>query len=266
MAGEDDLNRNQKPSNDYSDRSQKPTQWPDDDNPFVAFRRFADEQISSMFQSVMGLPSITSPPQTGRWAVFNESNNYNSTNQPEGEYPSGASQAESSGDSHCNTPRNYEKPTSTSKQAQWVESSDPWYWHGRRDNSFSDFFGFGSFFDRFWLDDHLPLSSRIFPPSTHHSIFNILDGDEDTPMWPVMYVMTGPYSPLQLERESRYRAHRGHDHGRRAPRVAPLAATAFSDLFGSERRVFCLGVLSKSDSQRSDLLRRRRPEFGEAHS
>ena len=213
MAGDDDINQNQKPSNNYPDPSRKPPQWPDDDNPFVAFRRFADEQISSMLQSVMGLPSMTSPPQSGRWAVFSESNNYNSSNHREGEYPSGGSQTESSGDSHCNTPRDYEKPVST-KQTQWEESSDPWHWHHRRrDNSFSDFFGFGSFFDRFWLDDHLPLSSRIFPPSTHHSIFSILDGDEDTPMWPVMYVMTSPYSPLQLEREARYRAHRDHDQG-----------------------------------------------------
>lgn len=215
MAGDDNSNRTQFPSNHSPDRSQKPAQWQDDENPFVAFRRFADEQISSMLQSVVGIPSMTSHPQTDGWSVFTGPDNDNNTTRHREAEPSGGSGAGSSDDAHNSAPYNdHEKQPSISKQSQ-SEWSDPWHWHHRRrrDDHAANFFGFGSFFDRFWLDDHLPLSSRIFPPSTHNSIFGILEGDEDMPMWPVVYVMTSPYSPLQLEREARYRAHRGHDQG-----------------------------------------------------
>lgn len=40
-----------------------------EENPFIAFRRFADSQISSLLSSVAGLPSIFSQsPASGRWA------------------------------------------------------------------------------------------------------------------------------------------------------------------------------------------------------
>lgn len=41
----------------------------DESNPFVALRRFADEQVSSMLQSIIGLPSSVSTPQNDRWAI-----------------------------------------------------------------------------------------------------------------------------------------------------------------------------------------------------
>lgn len=215
MSGDDDSNRSQNPPNNLSNPPQNPS-WPQDDNPFVAFRRFADEQISSMLQSVMGLPSMVSPPQPDRWTVFSESHDYNGASnrhrEDQGEYPSDTG---ASGDSQsAESPNDSDKNRQVSKSSEWPHT-DSWHWDSdrRMDNSFSNFFGFGSFFDRFWLDDHLPLSSRIFPSSTHNSIFGILEGDEDSPMWPVIYIMTSPYSPLQLERESRYRAHRDHDQG-----------------------------------------------------
>lgn len=216
MAGDNESNHTQNPSNEHPGQPQRHSLWPDDDNPFVAFRRFADEQISSMLQSVMGLPSMASSPQSGGWAVFSESNNYNNATRHRDAESSGGSGTGSSESPNNSTSYSYdEKQPSVSNQSQWSVSSDPWHWHHRRrhGDNLSDFFGFGSFFDRFWLDDHLPLSSRIFPSSAHDSIFGILDGDEDMPMWPVIYVMTSPYSPLQLEREARYRAHRGHDEG-----------------------------------------------------
>src|SRR2546421_3648429 len=41
------------------------------DNPFVQFRRFADSQISSLLQSVIGLPSfLERPSPTARWVVI----------------------------------------------------------------------------------------------------------------------------------------------------------------------------------------------------
>jgi hypothetical protein len=44
------------------------------DNPFIKFRQFADQQISSLLQGIIGLPSAFSqrPSENPRWAVFDE--------------------------------------------------------------------------------------------------------------------------------------------------------------------------------------------------
>ncbi|PMD37468.1 hypothetical protein L207DRAFT_514726 [Hyaloscypha variabilis F] len=52
-----------------SNRSQ-----PKSDNPFIKFRQFADEQISSLLHGIIGLPSAFSrkPSDNPRWAIFDE--------------------------------------------------------------------------------------------------------------------------------------------------------------------------------------------------
>jgi hypothetical protein len=52
-----------------SDKSQSKS-----DNPFIKFRQFADQQISSLLQGIIGLPSAFSgkPSENPRWAVFDE--------------------------------------------------------------------------------------------------------------------------------------------------------------------------------------------------
>jgi hypothetical protein len=44
------------------------------ENPFIRFRQFADQQISSLLQGIIGLPSAFSgkPSENPRWAVFDE--------------------------------------------------------------------------------------------------------------------------------------------------------------------------------------------------
>jgi len=44
------------------------------DNPFIRFRQFADQQISSLLQGIIGLPSAFSgkPSENPRWAVFDD--------------------------------------------------------------------------------------------------------------------------------------------------------------------------------------------------
>lgn len=43
------------------------------DNPFIKFRQFADEQISSLLQGIIGLPSaLSKAPGNGRWAHFDD--------------------------------------------------------------------------------------------------------------------------------------------------------------------------------------------------
>ena len=44
----------------------------DDENPFVAFRRFADEQFSSMLQGFVGLPSAFEAPKRGQWTTYDD--------------------------------------------------------------------------------------------------------------------------------------------------------------------------------------------------
>ncbi|OGM44780.1 hypA-like protein [Aspergillus bombycis] len=129
MAGDDNANRDRDPS------AQSSQLWPDDDNPFVAFRRFADEQISSVLQS-----------------------------------------------SH---PTRRQSPP-----------HDPFD---------IDFF-FDSFFDKFWFDDRV--SSRFFHPY-NRPLFSSMVNDE-SPAWPVTYLMFSPYSPLHLERQAQYRSSREH--------------------------------------------------------
>lgn len=47
---------------------------PKPDNPFIRFRQFADQQISSLLQGVFGIPSAFSgrPQENSKWAVFDE--------------------------------------------------------------------------------------------------------------------------------------------------------------------------------------------------
>ncbi|RMJ24831.1 hypothetical protein PHISP_04307 [Aspergillus sp. HF37] len=213
MGDDDDTSRNQNLSSDRKNAPQNHSQCPEDDNLFVSIRRFADEQVSSMLQAVMGLPSMASSPRSDRWAVFNESHDCNNLTRHR-ENGDSSDAAGSSGEQGA-TPQNGDDNYTSSKDSQRPEPADTWNGKNRRtpENSVPDFFGFGSFFDSSWLDGHVPLPSSIFSRSAQRSISGILDGDEDMPVWPMVYILTSAYSPLRLERESRYRAHREHDEG-----------------------------------------------------
>ncbi|EAW14772.1 uncharacterized protein ACLA_001830 [Aspergillus clavatus NRRL 1] len=179
-------------------------------NPFVAFRRYADEQISSMLQAVMGLPSSVSPPHSGHWAIFAEERGYKEPNYrqiqnedgTDGGYPSGSENG-ASGDTEN------QNPEGKSSRSRWPRSDNTWPSNQRRRaNEPSDFFGFDSFFDsffdRFWFDDHF--SSRFFHPFNRPFFTNMMNDDHAT--WPLAYLIFSPYSPLHLERQASYRAHR----------------------------------------------------------
>src|SRR5271163_1396198 len=56
--------------------SQPPRSDIHDDNPFIQFRRYADSQMSSLFQSVIALPSLFQHPSTKtRWIVIHGDGN-----------------------------------------------------------------------------------------------------------------------------------------------------------------------------------------------
>ncbi|PYH42701.1 uncharacterized protein BP01DRAFT_375968 [Aspergillus saccharolyticus JOP 1030-1] len=172
--------------------------WPEDDNPFVAIRRFADEHISSVLQSVTGLPSSFTPPSE-RWSIIDDDVHYRQRAAQDGKDSNSTS-----------SNNNLEDPTHTSQARNPSDGSynnsahHHHHFHPRNYRSDPDFFS-NSFFDRFWLDDHFP--SRVFQPF-HRPIFHNLVSDA-SPAWPVPYLMFSPYSPLHLERQAQYRhAHR----------------------------------------------------------
>ncbi|KAL3491250.1 hypothetical protein BJX62DRAFT_205404 [Aspergillus germanicus] len=197
MAGEEDPNRNkQTPSSPERSR-----QWPDDENPFVAFRRFADEQISSMLQSVMGLPSISTHPQPDRWTIFADEQSYRDEQMRQRQRQDYNNKNNGSENGDASESRTQERSSIQDNSFPLGPSRSPW---SGPENLFDIDMFFDSFFDRFWLDDHV--SSRFFQPY-HRPLFSSMMSAE-SPAWPVNYLMFSPYSPLHLERQARYRSHR----------------------------------------------------------
>ncbi|KAL4804885.1 hypothetical protein BDV18DRAFT_141477 [Aspergillus unguis] len=191
MAGEEDNKKQQSPSSPESSR-----QWPNDnENPFDAFRRFADEQISSILQSVMGLPSSLTPPRSERWPVFADEQHYRDAQRRQRqEYNNESTDADNASNSRNNDISTQNNNTSNATSKRWPDS----------DNSFDIDTFFNSFFDRFWLDE--AVSSRLFYPYQHPPFSSMTSSE--SPAWPINYLMFSPYSPLHLERQARYRSHR----------------------------------------------------------
>jgi hypothetical protein len=156
-------------------------QHPDDDNLFVAFRRYADEQISSFLTSVVGLPSVFTP--SGRdWAVFRD----HEQNKP---------------------------------KARWRHPSEEDYgrYHGtdQADHSERRYASHAfpsSVFDSIF--DHPFTYPPFFRDFSHFRgpfMLDMLAPFTDM-AWPIPYLLFSPYSPLHLERQQHLRR-RASDHG-----------------------------------------------------
>ncbi|KAA8643045.1 hypothetical protein EYZ11_008252 [Aspergillus tanneri] len=207
MAGDDDQNQHH--------HNNTARVWPDDDNPFDAFRRFADEQVASMLQSVVGLPSMVNPPSSGQWSVFTDDpcyardSNYRQRQNDDatgnGEQPSGSGAAN---DAANNPP---------------CRSENHWRTHRFRRHEVSDIDSFvDSFFDKFWFDDRF---SRFFHPYQRPMFSSVIRDEPHA--WPVTYLMFSPYSPLHLERQAQYRSHR--DRGLFSSLMSSLKPSSDSD-------------------------------------
>ncbi|KAL1848395.1 hypothetical protein Plec18167_004822 [Paecilomyces lecythidis] len=216
MAGSPEDNKAPDQQQQQSRRSSPPPQpksWHEEENPFVAFRRYADEQISSVLQSVMGLPSAVSQPTADHWMIFADDSNYtdNARQRRSGEGDNAGTgsgrENDYSADTHYES--DYDRSSSSSKWPRWSRRSDyddfdRWRWHTQRSRAF-DFFGLDSFFDKPWFDDHFPFSTGLFNP------FWDAFEEAEAGAWPVPYLLFSPYSPLHLERQSRLRAN--HNKG-----------------------------------------------------
>lgn len=198
--------------------------WESDTNPFVAFRRFADEQVSSVLQSITGLPSSVNPPQSDNWTIFTDDNGYKSMAYRHRVGTSNAAEREPSQNQSADnsTPGDRTDYTNDESNQQitkfWQKPSNPPEDTGRssrprntrRDEQRpSDFFGLDSFF-RSFEDRFFPFASSFFHPH-HNFFFSDMFNDGDSPTWPFTYIMLSPYSPLHLERQAQYRA--AHERG-----------------------------------------------------
>jgi hypothetical protein len=177
-------------------------QHPEDDNLFVAFRRYADEQISSFLTSVVGLPSVFTP--SGRdWAVFRDQEQNNS--MARWRHPSEADYDRYSEADHC--------------ERRYASHAFP---SSVFDSIFDHPFTYPSFFRDF---SHFrgPFMLDMLAPFT------------DT-AWPIPYLLFSPYSPLHLERQQQLRC-RAYDQGhtgRLAQERQPRWREAFEDLLRLE--------------------------------
>lgn len=192
-------------------------------NPFVTFRRFADEQVSSVLQSITGLPSSMGSPQSDSWTIFTDDKSYknmayrhhnganSNVNTAERDSTPNQSADPNTPDGEENPP-NYknnnqqtsqppQKSSNFSEEANRSAHSSP-----SNEHRPSDFFGLDSFFNRF--EDHFfPFASSLFHPHTSFPFSDMFD-DSSSPTWPLTYIMLSPYSPLHLERQAQYRAQR----------------------------------------------------------
>ena len=188
----------------------------DDENPFIAFRRYADEQMSSLLQGVIGLPSaLSSHSSNNRWIPYDQelrrrgSSNRDSSSRSEGE---GASPRESEdtevvdvpvkkynrdsdierdvvGGLRCPyRPRDQDPPVQP-KDHSYGEPSDDW------EKSFSFM---------------LPRTTVLYADSASPGSIMMSGPESSTRIlgtWPVGYVIMSPYSPLHLENQQLLKRH-----------------------------------------------------------
>lgn len=195
-------------------------------NPFVTFRRFADEQVSSVLHSITGLPSSVGSPQSDSWTIFTDDKLYknmayrhrNGANSNSNVNNTAERDSTPNQNADPNTPDGEEKPpnykNNNQQMSQYPQQSSclseevnrSAHPPSRNEHRPSDFFGLDSFFDRF--EDHFfPFASSLFHPHTSFPFSDMFD-DSNSPTWPLIYIMLSPYSPLHLERQAQYRAQR----------------------------------------------------------
>lgn len=201
------------------DRNKKPDNMPHEEsesNPFVAFRRFADAQVSSVLQSITGLPSAVSPPQPDHWTIFTDDKAYNSmkfrqrdgtgaNNAGDQNYTSGGSAGGSSSgnrdDDDKPSDNNGGTPVSNSSQSRPPTESDSKTSQSRQrwSNEPSDPLSLDAL--------SFPLFSQPFRTNFTFSMPSFFQHFDD--QWPLNYITFSPYSPLHLERQARERARHG---------------------------------------------------------
>ena len=214
MAGPTDSDQNRQ--NTTCPRDEAPRSSYDDENPFIAFRRYADEQISSLLQSMMGLPSTFSPPSRHGWLTYQDDPPTERYRQGQEKPQYGAQRDSYTGqDHHCSSSSNPlgghdgydpashapERPNNSKQDdIDRARPSQPNHSLHRHSHSFF----FDSLQDGPWPIEPFPFSHSFFHPSSPFSEFM------DSASWPVPYLLFSPYSPLHLERQRQLRDRDGN--------------------------------------------------------
>lgn len=186
----------------------------DEENPFIAFRRYADEQIASLLHSMIGIPSGYYQPSSRDWLVFSDDEEYGKSVKNWGARPGedyyvrpGYHQGGSDGRDGASL---------WSQQAgdsgRDIERSAS-YENGSRNHRYGGHAVPGSVFDSAF-DGTLPFGPLfLFRELAHlHApfIFDFLSPSTSAG-WPTAYLLFSPYSPLHLERQQQMR-NRHHDY------------------------------------------------------
>ena len=179
-----------------------------DENPFIAFRRYADEQISSFLHAMTGLPSSFFAPTNRDWLVFHDPELNNALGRWR---------------HHSHEPSNEHHGSN--------EGGGSGRWSQRRhaihafpssvfDSVFDSPFGFGP--------------AALFRDFSHFSPFTFdFLAPSTSSAWPIPYLLFSPYSPLHLERLQQVRRHRASDHtlvGFFAPLVSSYSSSEKRDI------------------------------------
>lgn len=163
-----------------NERSSENQQSHEEDNPFIAFRRYADEQMASLLHSFIGLPSSFSPPNRSlRWRPYDDEarrkardNWYASAQNDEGK--SGwRPEAERDGSVNPESDSNpYGTPVRKSVECRAKDT------------------------------DAFEAAVCPYRPYQHQPR-NMLQPAQILLPWPVNYMLYSPYSPYHLERDEK---------------------------------------------------------------
>ncbi len=187
-------------SNDDCDRNR---QADDEQNPFILFRRYADEQMSSLLQGLIGLPSAFTPHSSNERFLQSEEHQ---TQRQENEMTAGApSSSVNASDQRRTRDAGLEteaKGISVNKYAYVNPPSGSHQREARHPAGLSD-------------DAHRHHHDYTFSPPLligddfpfWRGIPRGLSGDAFHTAWPLGYIIFSPYSPLRLEQHERLREH-----------------------------------------------------------
>ncbi|KAJ5947596.1 hypothetical protein N7466_000611 [Penicillium verhagenii] len=200
---------------DKRDSPDKPSDMPNnkdldnesETNPFVAFRRFADEQVSSVLHSITGLPSSMGSPQSDGWTIFTDDKEYKNMayRHRTGDKSNANNTAERDStpnqSADPNTPDGEQDPPSHKSNNEQMSEPQQLSDIFRKDNIFAhpllrsgpaipDFLNLIPFTR---VEEHaFEFTSRSPPPGMD---------ENGMPNWPYPYASLSPYSPLLLERQ-----------------------------------------------------------------
>ncbi|MCJ1480540.1 hypothetical protein MMC06_000695 [Schaereria dolodes] len=181
----------------------------DEENPFIAFRKFADNQMSSFLHKFLGFPTTQAaqPSNNGRPA-YDENKR-----RPEFER---FTQALQRGDENPwavmkddDGEEAVEIPVKKYKERRDIDDADDTALRCRHAAQVLAFLRRSTNYPVFGTSGVFPNSqvSGSSLPLAQEDSSKISDRDDLTALWPMSYVLFDPYSPLQLEQQGRFRDH-----------------------------------------------------------